>query len=140
MKDKGVTSKISSVCFILLLGIMILSLDCSSQQKAEPEGELVAIQISVVEGTVVCTPDPAHARFKDTVQWQCEYPFAVHFGKNTPFGKMGFKGNVETDKKAADVVVVSLMKNSHSISFKYIVAVVVDNDVLIADPQLIIDP
>lgn len=128
-----------SILVVLLFGIGSLFLYCGRQEQAK-EPNVVAISISLVEGEITCDPDPAHAKFRDEIQWKSEYPFTVFFGKNSPFEKKNFQGSAKTKNMAGAPVLLHVEEMGNPIRFKYNVAVWDGEKIAIADPELIIDP
>ncbi|MCJ7681802.1 MAG: hypothetical protein MUP70_13820 [Candidatus Aminicenantes bacterium] len=109
------------------------------------------ILIQVVGGNIVCPR--VHVESHETVSWKCDHPFAVDFGWNTPFKNNG-KSKSRPDPNAAgkkttdeERINSDASKVGHPIKYKYTVAVYVasddpttDGEILIEDPEVIIDP
>jgi hypothetical protein len=93
--------------------------------------EPVRAEIKVTGKTLSCGPDDTiHASRGQRVEWTCAHgPFAIDFGKATPFEKSRFNHN-----NAAGVV----RDDAPNGAYKYAVAVADGKDILIADPQMII--
>jgi hypothetical protein len=100
-----------------------------------------AIKISILKtGQIVCKPDPAHVKHNDNIKWSCTPPadFTVHFGMITPIGRAAIKGSKGI---SADYdVLANATPVGYRLKFKYTVAVKTKEEILVADPTIIIDP
>jgi hypothetical protein len=86
------------------------------------------------------------------VEWKCETPFAVDFGWETPVceevGGVDYPKEQLVGKQAApnapyktdQMKAVAPAAAGASIKFKYTVAVLTENGIIIEDPEIIIDP
>lgn len=95
-----------------------------------------------------------HLKHDKDVYWECSNPFVVIFDWNTPIGEIDtdvaageyvglerVKGKASGQKyKTADVKVIADPGNGPPLLYKYSIIAYVDPDVLMEDPEIIIDP
>jgi len=93
-----------------------------------------AIRINVVNGRVQVTPNSQHSKRSEALKWTCDDGnYAILFSGDSPSDRPG-GGN-----RSGQPVDMSVRANANAGSYKYIVAVASGNDVLIVDPEIIID-
>lgn len=129
----------SLICFSICVFILTV---CQGGGVQQEEPETITIKIFIDNGEVKCEPDPAEARYGDTVIWISQYVFAVDFGKKTPFKEFKFKAKKDEVKKGkgAKVITKEAEEKNKKIRFKYFVAVSIDGEIFTADPDLDIKP
>jgi len=82
----------------------------------------------------------------DNVQWTCDdgHIFAVDFGETSPFSQTSYHGKSAGGAGPSNTTNNSVVANASAVGyplrFKYTVAVLVNNEILISDPEVIIDP
>ena len=82
----------------------------------------------------------------DQVRWICEdgHIFTVDFGWASPFSETSYKGEKLAGSANSETTDNTVMANASAVGyplrFKYTVAVLVNNEILISDPEVIIDP
>ena len=142
MKNLGKLLVFFSICVFILTVWQI-------QGEQKKNTETITIEILIENGNVICNPDPAEARYGDTVIWISDYEFTVDFGKKTPLKmkvlkakeKAGKKAKkYETDETEGEVTTQEAKLKNKKIRFKYSVEVTYDNKTLKADPDLDIQP
>ena len=94
----------------------------------------VIIDISVVGDEVHYTHFRAFVQHGDTLIWRFDHPFAVHFS----WDALPWQG--ETYKKLTSPYQIQLpvMENAEFGSFKYTVALMVGDDIIMDDPEIIV--
>ncbi len=97
------------------------------------------IKMEIKGGKVICTPDPIRLKHNDNVDWKCgKKTFTVYFGLKSPIVKEkidGIKGKTEVFDIRANATAAG-----YSLEFKYTVAVLYKNKIIVTDPTIIIDP
>lgn len=115
----------------------------------------VLVTVNLAEETITCN----RPRVKNSwrVKWKCPegYPFAVDFGWDTPFTEESYSADNNMPNQSdigAKTIKAHAGQNGKPFRFKYSIAVFVpydpngpneswpDGKVLIADPEIIIDP
>lgn len=131
MKDSKKSLILIFLCFFLLTV-------CGAQGVKEKQSTVVEIMITVEEGKAKCDPDPAVAHYGDDVIWKSEYTFTVDFGKRTPFEEYKFRAKKEEAKKGkgAKVTYTYARDTGKKVKFKYLVAVLYEEEILTLDPDL----
>jgi len=111
------------------------------QETTEPQDHTITITVDK-NGEVICTPDPASAYKHDTVIWKSDYAFTVDFSLKTPFKEKHFraKKNEAQEGKGGKVTYAfeNVKKEFIRKKFKYLVAVLYEEEILTADPNLVI--
>lgn len=139
-------SEKSLICFSICLFILAV---CQGGGVQQEEPETITIKIFVDNGEIKCEPDPAEARYGDTVIWISDYEFTVDFGEKKPLKKSKLKAKEKADKKAkkyetdeteGEVTTQEAKEKNRKIRFKYSVEVTYDNKTLTVDPDLDIKP
>ncbi len=117
---------------------------------------VIQVRIFVTGTKVDCDPNPLEIQKDNSVRFQCDSPFAVHFSKATPFSKMSHRGKkdpADPTGKTKSVVTSLIPKDMSYGTYKYFVAVYQpavpstdpevpeqEEQVLTADPDIIIVP
>ncbi len=140
--------KLKKLLIILSICVFILAVHHGQgTQQKEPETHI--IEILIENGNVICNPDPAVARYKDTVIWISDYEFTVDFGEKKPLKKSKLKAKFKADKKAkkyesdateGEVTTDEAKRKNKVIRFKYSVKVIYKGKKLKVDPDLDIQP
>jgi hypothetical protein len=111
------------------------------QETAEPQEHTITITVDK-NGEVICTPDPLCAKRDDTVIWKSDYAFTVDFSQKTPFKEKHFRAKKKDAPQGKGGKVKNVFKDAKeklkSKKFKYFVAVFYEEEILTADPNLII--
>lgn len=126
-----------SLCLFLIMAWE--SKGVQEQETTEPQDHTITIVVNK-NGKVICRPNSQSARHLDTVIWTSEYAFAVHFSPDTPFDEEYFRAK-ETDAqqgKSGKVRYEDAKKTGKEKKFKYFVAVFYEEEILTADPNLVI--
>ena len=92
-----------------------------------------SVTIEVVRGKIVCNPWQMEVKRGENVQFICASAFAVHFIGVTPFPQVSLKGihSIETG---------TIPRNVPLGKYEYFIAVFDGEQVLTADPDIIIRP
>jgi len=131
------------ILFSLCL-FLIMAWESKGVQGQETKGpQDITITITVNKnGEVKCIPDPASAYKHDTVIWKSEYAFTVDFSQKTPFKEKHFRAKKMEAKKGKGGKVTYAFENVKKEfickKFKYLVAVLYEEEILTADPNLVI--
>jgi hypothetical protein len=72
----------------------------------------------------------------DKIEWQCEFPYAIHLGSNSPLNRMAYSSEKEANGKIRDFVMEEMPYGS----YKYSIAVYNGKKVIIEDPFIIVRP
>ena len=127
-----------SLCLFLIMAWE--SKGVQGQEPTEPQD--YTITITVDNGEIICDPDPACAKYDDTVIWKSVYAFTVDFSKKTPFKEKHFRAKKNEAQQGKGGKVTYAFKDAKKTSkrknFKYFVAVFYEEVILTADPNLII--
>ena len=129
------------ILFSLCL-FLIMAWECKGaqeQETTEPQVHTITIDVNK-NGEILCRPDPAYARHKDTVIWKSDYAFTVDFSLKTPFEEKHFRAKKKDAQqgKGGKVTYKEEKKTSKNKKFKYFVAVFYEEEILTAEPNLII--
>ena len=73
------------ILFSLCLFLIMAWESKGVQEQETKEPQVYDITITVDNGEIICDPDPAYARHKDTVVWKSDYAFTVDYSQKTPF-------------------------------------------------------
>jgi len=92
--------------------------------------ETHVITISLEANQVKCDPLRPKMEQGDTIVWQCEYPFAIHFMGITPVEKVRLRSKGEITSK--------IQNNAQFGCYKYFVALEKDGEIWTDDPDVII--
>ena len=116
---------------------------------------IIPIKVDAAD-KIVCPR--VHVKKTDDLEWECDHPFAVDFGWETPMGDSGDfeeKANGVKDgniyRSPAKDILVDPDKKGSGLRFKYTIAVfkvvqaggnvdLENSKVLMEDPEIIIDP
>jgi len=128
------------ILFSLCLFLIMAWESKGVQEQETTEPQVCEITITVDDCEIICDPDPAYARHKDTVIWKSDYAFTVDFSLKTPFKEKHFRANKEEARKGkgGKVTYEDEKKTSKNKKFKYFVAVFYEGRILTDDPDLII--
>jgi hypothetical protein len=124
------------LCLFLLAVYGVKGKDCA----------VVEVTITVVEGIIICDPDPAYARFGEKVVWKSNYEFTIDFGDKTPLKKKVLSaiktdGEYKTNEQHGEVTTKEAKIKRKKITFKYSIEVRDGNGkVWTVDPDLGIIP
>lgn len=128
-----------SLCLFLIMAWE--SIGVQGQGAKEPQDITITITVDK-NGEIKCLPDPASAYKHDTVIWESEYAFTVDFSQKTPFKEKHFRAKKEEAKKGKGGKVTYAFENVKKEfickKFKYLVAVLYEEEILTADPNLVI--
>lgn len=127
-----------SLCLFLIMAWE--SKGVQGQETAEPQ--VYTITITVLNCKIICDPDPACAKYDDTVIWKSDYAFTVDFSQKTPFKEKHFRAKKKDAPEGKGGKVTYAFKDAKktqkSKEFKYFVAVFYEEEILTADPNLVI--
>lgn len=129
-----------SLCLFLIMAWE--SKGVQEQETTEPQTYTITITVDKSECEIICDPDPAYAKKDDTVIWKSDYAFTVDFSQKTPFKEKHFRAKKEEAQQGKGGKVKDVFKDAKeklkSKKFKYFVAVFYEEEILTADPNLII--
>jgi len=130
------------ILFSLCLFLIMAWESKGVQEQETKEPQVYDITITVDNGEIICDPDPAYARHKDTVIWKSDYAFTVDFSQKTPFKEKHFRVKKNEAPQGKGGKVTFAFKDAKETlkrkNFKYFVAVFYEEEILTADPNLII--
>jgi len=97
--------------------------------------ETYPVKISVENRQVKLEPVPRlFVDRGDTIEWTCDFPFAIHFPGITPLGK----GRIRP--KEGKTISTAVRNDAQPGCYKYFVAVYFDGNIWTDDPDFIVKP
>ncbi len=130
------------ILFSLCLFLIMAWESKGAQEQETTEPQVCEITITVDNGEIICDPDPAYAKHKDTVIWKSDYAFTVDFSQKTPFKEKHFRAKKKDAPQGKGGKVKDVFKDAKeklkNKKFKYFVAVFYEEEILTADPNLVI--
>lgn len=127
-----------SLCLFLIMAWE--SKGVQKQETREPQDR--TITITVRHDNVICTPNSQPAFLHENVKWISDYAFAVDFGLKAPFNKKQFRAKKKDAQQGKGGRVTYEFTGAPNTlkrkEFKYFVAVFYEEEILTADPNLVI--
>ena len=101
-------------------------------------GKKETIVVNFNEGLVTVEPNSKGADFGDTIIWECECPFVIHFKDTSPLNEMIIHSEPEGGKHIARATVAHNPRVYGGVQGKYFIACANEEYIDAADPDIIV--